>query len=141
VRESGAIDMLVSTLCDPCPDVHQRALHIISNLSSDAFDPESSLTKQIFTQSGGVGMLVPLLEGEDPATAMYAAAATQNLALDEGFSVALAAGGAIESLQKLIASDVPEVARFAAGALKNVLQRESNSQSPDPATSLMASRR
>ena len=39
VRESGAIDLLVDCLCDPCPDVHQRALHVWSNLASDAFDP------------------------------------------------------------------------------------------------------
>jgi hypothetical protein len=60
------------------PQVKQRALMVLGNLVSDAVDPESHLTKQLFVQTPAASdALLPLLEHRDWVTQMYAAACCQ----------------------------------------------------------------
>jgi HEAT repeat protein len=72
MRECGGVELLIEYLEDESSDVQQRALMVLGNLVSDAVDPQSHLTKQIFVQTPAASdALLPLLEAPDWVTQMY----------------------------------------------------------------------
>ena len=46
IRHLSGLPIIVSCLGEPAPDMHQKALVVLGNLSSDAFDEESVATKR-----------------------------------------------------------------------------------------------
>jgi hypothetical protein len=152
MRECGGVDLIIEYIADPSVEVQQRALMVMGNMVSDAVDPHASATKELFVQSGGADVLLPLLEAKDWVTQMYACACCQNLAEDAAFSRVMQKRGTMKVLTRLLKHPQQRVVRFAAGAAKNLQDnidaeeaakaaREVPSHHPRPAPRRPAARR
>ena len=140
LRECGGIELLLECVSDDIPEVQYRALMVLGNLASAAVDPHAQLTKAAINELDGASVLLPLLESDDWVTQMYAVGAVQNLADDASFCNVYAQRGTHRVLQRLLSSEHEHVVRFAAGALKNLMDnleeqdaaREAEQTEPPP---------
>lgn len=120
LREAGAIQICINLLKDPEPGIHQRALMVIGNLSSDTFDANSAETKTIAQKNGVVELLIQYLNADDWVTQLYAAAALQNLSLDAAVAAEALDRDAPKILEQLLHSEHKMVVNFSAGAFNNI---------------------
>ena len=65
MRASDALGPLVDFIDELDPSLHQTALLLIGNLASDAFDPESGLSKAILKEVGCFERVLPHLYSND----------------------------------------------------------------------------
>ena len=77
-------------------------LFLIANLSSDAVDANSQLTKVLLLQCGTEFRIVPCLKHEDVDVITYALAAVQNLSHDEDWARVIVEHGAEPRLEELV---------------------------------------
>ena len=128
IRDSGAIAMLVNCLRETTDEVKQCSLSLLGNLLTDVFDTDAAFSLALFSECGGLPLLLDILTQEYPLN-LYAAAALQNVtALDPMEACAkLRDLGAAEALRTLASSPDEQVVMFATGALANI-----RAYDPDP---------
>ena len=101
--------------------MHQKALVVLGNLSSDAFDEESVATKRLLRSTAVIAHLVPHLASRSRTTTLYATACLQNMCHDSHLAMAALSAGAQPLLLELVrVEQQPLLQKFAAGALHNV---------------------
>jgi hypothetical protein len=123
VRQCGGVQLLGALVVGQSLPLQQEALVLLGNLCSTAVDPLSSETKTLLYNSGAAGGLVACLDSPEPAIVMCACGALQNLCHDVWWARACDDLGARERLQKLSRDPDPTIARYSAGALKNMSVR------------------
>ena len=128
IRDTGAMVMLVNCLRETTDEVKQCSLSLIGNLLTDVFDTDAAFSLALFSQCGGLPLLLDILTQEYPLN-LYAAAALQNVtALDPIEACAkLRDLGAAEALRTLASNPDEQVVMFATGALANI-----RAYDPDP---------
>ena len=125
VRKGNGLNALAHMLCGDDSDVALQALHVIANLVSDAVDPSSTLTKDALLKLERVGKAVIRLLGDKDADMVLLAAGTvQNLCSTVGWCRFVVGQGALPKIIELLEAedDGSRARRYAAGALKNIIQ-------------------
>ena len=97
MRQGGAPLTLSYLLADESGNVRMQALYLMSNLASDAVDPNSAATKQALLQCGTEYRLIPCLDDVDETVLTYAAATMQNLCHDDVWSATLRRHDGVQS--------------------------------------------
>jgi hypothetical protein len=137
VRMLNGLPKIVQALTVDDLEFQQMLLVVLGNLSSDAFDPNSSRTKMLLRDTDAVAVLIPLLRRQGPHAAasctvsgtsctptesltLYAAACLQNMCHDHELAVRALRLGAHPVLLQLVKDEQPTVQKFAAGALHNI---------------------
>ena len=137
VRMLNGLPKIVQALTVDDLEFQQMLLVVLGNLSSDAFDPNSSRTKMLLRDTDAVAVLIPLLRRQGPPAAasctvsgtsytptesltLYAAACLQNMCHDHELAVRALRLGAHPVLLQLVKDEQPTVQKFAAGALHNI---------------------
>jgi len=137
VRMLNGLPKIVQALTVDDLEFQQMLLVVLGNLSSDAFDPNSSRTKMLLRDTDVVAVLIPLLRRQGPPAAasctvsgtsctptesltLYAAACLQNMCHDHELAVRALRLGAHPELLQLVKDEQPMVQKFAAGALHNI---------------------
>ena len=137
VRMLNGLPKIVQALTVDDLEFQQMLLVVLGNLSSDAFDPNSSRTKMLLRDTDVVAVLIPLLRRQGPSAAasctvsgtsctptesltLYAAACLQNMCHDHELAVRALRLGAHPELLQLVKDEQPMVQKFAAGALHNI---------------------
>ena len=82
MRSSGAIQLFAELLDDEDARIPQRLLGTMANLCSDAYDPDSALTKMALRECHCIERLLRHLLSTDAATQLMATAALQNMCSD-----------------------------------------------------------
>ncbi len=123
VREGDGISLLAWLLVDPSTVVQQEALLILGNLCSDACDPYSIHTKRKLLECGAHRALVHVIKSNDPAVLVYACGCLQNLCHDDEWARILVQQKVEARLEALLAHEDQMVVHYAAGALKNIVNR------------------
>ena len=136
VRQSGALQLLAWLVVDSSAEVQQQSLLVLGNLCSDACDPNSTLTKSMLLQQGGQRALLLALRAEDPTVLVYVCGCLQNLCDNGEWAEYLVSEQAEKRLEQLLTHDNHRVVHYAAGALKNMMNRvgrsaELKSMAPD----------
>ena len=125
VRRARGHVTLSWLLCDPEASVRSRALFLLANLSSDTVDHLSILTKRQLLDCGCASRLLPCLSDDEDDVVAYACAALQNLASSDDWALVLQLhSGALSQIsQHAVEHSSPMVQSYAAGALRNCLNR------------------
>lgn len=116
LRELDGVLLVCDMLLDSSIIIVQEALLALSNLCSDAFDPDSASTKAIMLASGAHRALAACVKSEDPATLAYACGSIQNLCQGPQWAVELVNVGVHERLQE-VCSPLPEEGRGGGGGV------------------------
>ena len=119
IRRISGIPAICECVSESRAEMHQKALVVLGNLSSDAFDENSTATKLILRGTGVVASLVPHLRSSSRTTTLYATACLQNMCHDTQLAVQALRCGAQPVLLELVRVDNPMLQKFAAGALHN----------------------
>ena len=82
LRSSGCVSLIVDLLDHKNPDIHQPAMLLMGNLSSDAVDPQSAKTKAILKVNRAIDKIIPHLFEDDVVMLLYTVGALQNLITD-----------------------------------------------------------
>jgi hypothetical protein len=120
VRTLAGLPKIVQALAVDDLEFQQMMLVVLGNLSSDAFDPNSSRTKMLLRDTDVVAVLIPLLRSASESLTLYAAACLQNMCHDQELAVRALRLGAHPVLLQLVKDEQPVVQKFAAGALHNI---------------------
>ena len=123
VRELEGVMVLAWLINDPEVEVQQQALLVLGNLCSDACDPNSYLTKQQLLLAGADRTITMVLQSEDANVLLYACGCIQNLCVDDEWAQALVENHVEGRLAELLVHENYRVVNYAAGAIKNVMQR------------------
>ena len=122
MRSAGAIRLFAELLDDEDSRIPQRLLGTMANLCSNAYDPNSALTKILLRDCACVERLLRHLLSTDAATQLMATAALQNMCSDAELAHSAVALGAHTWLDEIVCSDAggEQLRRFATGALLNI---------------------
>ena len=120
MRQSGGLLTLSWLLAEQEPELLNLTLFLTANLSSDAVDEHSALTKSLLLQCGTEFRLFPLLKHPDDDVVTYALAAVQNLCHDGEWARVLIEHGSEPRLEELVEHANDVIVRYAAGTLKNI---------------------
>ena len=123
VRELEGVMVLAWLINDPEVEVQQQALLVLGNLCSDACDPNSYLTKQQLLLAGADRTITMVLQSEDANVLLYACGCIQNLCVDDEWAHALIENHVEVRLAQLLVHENYRIVSYAAGAIKNVMQR------------------
>ena len=99
LRAQDGIERIMEMIAHPEPLIHQTALLILGNLSTDAVDPRAYLTKARLKQLDGFPKLIPHIFSEQALTVAYALGALQNTCTDIEYVAHMQQSGAIVRLQ------------------------------------------
>ena len=113
---------------DASVEVQQQALLVLGNLCSDALDPNSILTKRLLLQGGADRDVTLTLYSNDVSVLLYACGCLQNLCVDDEWAKALVANEVEKRLAELLVHQDYRVVNYAAGAIKNLMQRVGRSE-------------
>ena len=124
MRESGVVVPLTQLLSDANPMLRKKALLVVGNLCSDAVDAESAQTKAALLQAGADRSLFTCLVSTDEEIVVLACAALQNVCHDYDWSQRAVQTKLpfepVPRLEQLAMDSNSMVARYAAGALRNM---------------------
>eukprot|EP00967_Tisochrysis_lutea_P059154 scaffold75419_cov24-Tisochrysis_lutea.AAC.1 len=127
-RQCGGVQLLADLILDRSLALQQEALVLLGNLCSDAVDPLSAETKAMLYQAGAAPGIVTCLDSPEESIVMCVCGALQNLCHDALWAKAVHKLGAHARLESLSRSQDSMVARYAAGALKNMAVRLQSEQ-------------
>jgi len=126
LRDEGeAANLARLLMLEDVPAVaHHAALMILSNLVSDAFEPQAAQTRRLVLDAGIFARLVNFVFAEhDTVATTYACACLQNLCREPACARLLRVHEALEQLEQLAQwSDSEAVKSYAAGALFNAVE-------------------
>eukprot|EP00966_Prymnesium_polylepis_P060502 1403830-Prymnesium_polylepis.1 len=122
LRKQRVLDRVVELIDHYEPLIHQTALLLLGNLSTDSVDPKSEDTKKHFKEINGFSRLIPHLFSDQALTVAYALGAIQNTCTDIEYVAHMQQAGAIVRLQDLIQCDQPQIVNYAEAVLHNVME-------------------
>uniref|UniRef100_A0A7S3B412 Armadillo repeat-containing protein 8 n=1 Tax=Haptolina ericina TaxID=156174 RepID=A0A7S3B412_9EUKA len=122
IRSLGGIERLVQLLEHPDASIHQSALLILGNLSTDTVDPDAEATKTLLKAHGGFAKLLPHLSSHNKLTVAYALGAVQNTCMDFEYVGVMQQSGAVARLQELLVEGNPRLSAYARNCLMNLRQ-------------------
>ena len=122
LRTQLVLDRIIELVDHPEPLIHQTALLLLGNLSTEAVDPQSELTKQRFKERDGFPKLIPHIFSDQALTVAYALGAIQNTCTDIEYVAHMQQSGAIVRLQDLVQCDQPQIVSYAEAVLHNVME-------------------
>ena len=121
LREGGAVRHVLRLLEHRNQNMHQLALLVLGNLSSDAVDEHSWKTKSLVKRYNGFDRVLPYIWHSDETALLYALGCVQNLCTDPDYVAVMRARGAEARLTQLTQTmEASDVANYAAGCLKNM---------------------
>ena len=121
LRESGAVPSLAAILGDGA-EARQSALFVLANMCSSSVDPEAAKTKQQLWRAGGGARLAAALAAPDVESLTLAVALLQNACDQRDWCQFVVGMGLMPRLEGLVDHADANVSRYAAGAIRNVLQ-------------------
>ena len=151
-REAGGVGKLVKLLVrwnrlgpseSHLPHIwalRQLALEVLGNLSSDAVDADSLVTKRALLDAGGDFPLLACLQVSDVNVVRLAVATMQNLAQDPAWCQVLGAAHVYRTLEELVAHSDAIIVRYASGTLRNMQLASELAGLPPPKLSQAALR-
>ena len=99
LREINALPLLSFMVIDSSPLIQQAALSVLGNLCSDAFDPNSALTKRALLETGAQASLFRVIMSDDDDVLVFACGTLMNLCHDREWSLAMLNGGISDRLE------------------------------------------
>jgi len=102
LRETGGFEVLIDLLGETEIMLLQRALMVLGNLSSEAFDGKADATRKLLGEHGAAKQVLRCTEAADTETVLFAVAALQNMCKDEDFAADAMKQGAAEALERLL---------------------------------------
>ena len=128
MRSLDGVSTIALLINDASVEVQQQALLVLGNLCSDALDPNSILTKRLLLQGGADRDVTLTLYSNDVSVLLYACGCLQNLCVDDEWAKALVANEVEKRLAELLVHQDYRVVNYAAGAIKNLMQRVGRSE-------------
>ena len=122
LRAQHGLARIVELISHPEPLIHQTALLLLGNLSTEAVDPLADKTKALLKELDGFARLIPHIFSDQALTVAYALGAIQNTCTDIDYVSALQQSGAVVRLQDLAQCDQPQIVQYAEACLHNVME-------------------
>ena len=123
LRKSKALAFVLQLLYEGEAPLQRIGLMVLSNLVSDAFDPNSADTKHQVHHAGIFERIKDFVYSADGVAQTYACACLQNLCKDVRFARLMRSYELIEELERLVkVSPNEHLRKFAAGALFNAVE-------------------
>lgn len=121
IRSTGTVGLLAAFIEEKDVAVHLRALIILANILSNAFEPNAALTRAIVRAYRIPARVARHLKSDDTMTVLYSVALLQNACSDPIIArQATEEKVARRGLERLLESPDARIAHYAAGALTNM---------------------
>ncbi len=120
-RSTGALTALVGLVDARRPQLAQEVLIVIANLCSRDFDNRAMRTATELLACGAARPLLECLETDDEELLCATCGALQNLCPSPSWATAVIALGGQRRLETLVGHSDTAVARYASGAITNIL--------------------
>lgn len=123
LRRTKGLAFVLQLLYEGEAPLQRIGLMILSNLVSDAFDPESRKTKRQVLHAGIFERIKDFIYSIDSVAQTYAVACLQNLCKDVAFAKLVKSYELVEELERVVrVSPNEHLRKFAAGTLFNTVE-------------------
>ena len=128
LRDEGVIEALGTLVSHAQPPIHQTALMLLAELTTEDVDPDATETKQRIKDSGTFSKIVTHLFSNVALTVAVACAVVQNTCADEEMASMIARQGGVERLRELTRLETPQIRQAAEACLHNLSEAVSVTQ-------------